>query len=98
MEDGTEDSAGKNGSHRSDFGNCCGELKEALSGEGFEPFLLIGEDNILYLAVGEVDIEDDQRNFVDHPIFFCPFCGTKLQERDEVMARINAGDGGEQSE
>ena len=24
---------------------------------------------------------------VDHPLFFCPFCGTKLQTEDEVREK-----------
>ena len=27
---------------------------------------------------------------VDHPVFFCPFCGTKLQTEDEVEAKTGS--------
>ena len=27
---------------------------------------------------------------VDHPVFFCPFCGTKLQTPAEVDAKAGA--------
>ena len=33
---------------------------------------------------------------VDHPVFFCPFCGTKLQTPEEVRAKI--GDDGAEEE
>jgi hypothetical protein len=28
---------------------------------------------------------------VDHPIYFCPFCGTKLQTEEEVEAKTGNG-------
>ena len=27
---------------------------------------------------------------VEHPIFFCPFCGSRLQSPDEVKAKVKA--------
>jgi hypothetical protein len=27
---------------------------------------------------------------VDHPVYFCPFCGTKLQTEEEVDAKLGA--------
>ena len=63
------------------FGSCCGELKDAMSGEEFEPLLTVGEDGVLYMSVGLIDLEDEEPGMVDHPLFFCPFCGTKLQTR-----------------
>jgi hypothetical protein len=27
---------------------------------------------------------------VDHPVFFCPFCGTKLQTPEEIDAKVSA--------
>ena len=39
--------------------------------------------------IGVVDAEkEDEPNMVDHPVFFCPFCGTKLQSPDEVDAKV----------
>ena len=32
---------------------------------------------------------------VDHPLFFCPFCGTKLQTPEEVRAKAGAEDDSE---
>ncbi len=74
------------------FGSCCNELAEALASEGFESLFTIGQDSVLFLSVGEVDVEGDQRTFVDHPVFYCPFCGTSLQTRDEVMAKLEPRD------
>ncbi len=80
---------GNNDDHN--FGNCCEELKEAMSGEEFEPLITVGGDGVLYLSVGLVDFEDEEPGMVDHPLFFCPFCGTKLQTPEEVQEK--AGDG-----
>ena len=77
------------------FGSCCAELKDAMSGEEFEPLLTVGDDNVLYMSVGLVDLaEEDDPGMVDHPLFFCPFCGTKLQTVEEVRAKT----GGEPDE
>jgi hypothetical protein len=69
------------------FGKCCGELKDAISGEEFEPLITVGEDGILYMSVGLVDLEDDEPGMVDHPMFFCPFCGKGVQTQEEVRAK-----------
>jgi len=68
------------------FGTCCEELREAMSGEDFEPLITVGPEGVLYMSVGLIDIDEDEPGMVDHPMFFCPFCGTKLQTPDEVRA------------
>lgn len=69
------------------FGTCCTELREAMAGEDFEPLVTEGEDGVLYLAVGLVDLEDEEPGMVDHPMYFCPFCGTRLQTEEEVQEK-----------
>lgn len=70
------------------FGSCCDGLKDALAGEDFEPLLAVDEDGVLYMSVGLLETEaEDEPNMVDHPVFFCPFCGTKLQTPEEVDAK-----------
>jgi hypothetical protein len=69
------------------FGTCCDELKEAMAGADFEPLISVGTDGVLYVAVGLIELEDEEPGMVDHPMFFCPFCGTKLQDPDEVKAK-----------
>ncbi len=66
------------------FGSCCEELKQIMAGEDFEPLITVGGDGILYMSVGLIDIEEDEPGMVDHPVFFCPFCGTKVQDPDKV--------------
>ncbi len=81
---------GGNGRKASRFGSCCDELNEAISGEDFEPLITEGGDGILYMAVGEIDIEDEGSAMVDHPVFFCPFCGAKLQDAEAVKAQLSS--------
>jgi hypothetical protein len=82
--------------HRdSKFGTCCQDLKEVLSGADFEPLLYEAEDGVLYLSVGILDTdeeenaEDDEEGpgFLDHPVYFCPFCGTRVQTPEDVEAK-----------
>ena len=75
------------------FGKCCAELKDAIAGEEFEPLITVGEDGVLYISVGLVDLDEEEPAMVDHPLFFCPFCGAKAQTQDEVRAK--AGDHGD---
>ena len=44
------------------------------------------------MSVGlmEVEGEEDEPSMVDHPVYFCPFCGTKLQSEEEVEAKLSA--------
>ena len=81
-----DDRAGK-GTATHGFGSCCMDLKEAMSGADFEPLITVGEAGVLYMSVGLVETEDDEAGMVDHPLFFCPFCGTRLQTSDEVHAK-----------
>ena len=70
------------------FGGCCEILKDVLESDEFEPLIAADEDGILYMSIGVVDVEkEDEPNMVDHPVFFCPFCGTKLQTPAEVDAK-----------
>lgn len=75
------------------FGSCCDELKEALEGGEFEPLFTVGPDGVIYMTVGLVDLdEDDEPGLVDHPMFFCPFCGKGLQTPEDVRAKTGDGD------
>jgi hypothetical protein len=70
------------------FGNCCEILKDVLESDEFEPLIAADDNGILYMSIGVVEVEkDDEPNMVDHPVFFCPFCGTKLQTPAEVDAK-----------
>ncbi len=71
------------------FGSCCRDLNEVLGAEDFEPLIYVGDNGVLYMTVGIVDMEDeDQSGFFDHPMYCCPFCGTRLQTTEEVEAKV----------
>jgi len=87
----------------SKFGSCCQDLKEVLEAEDFDPLVYEAEDGVLYLSVGILDIDDasetgqgagdddeaEGSGFLDHPVYFCPFCGTKLQTPEQVEAKAH---------
>ena len=67
-----------------------------MAGEDFEPLITVGGEGILYMSVGLVEVDDGsgelEQGMVDHPVFFCPFCGTKLQDAEAVRQKIEALD------
>ena len=75
------------------LGTCCTELKDAMQADEFDPLITVGEDGVLMLGVGLVDLEDNEQGIVDHPLFFCPFCGTKLQSEEELRSREDEATG-----
>jgi hypothetical protein len=70
----------------SSFGKCCEGLKDAMSGEDFDPLIGVGDDGVLYMAIGLVEVDEDGPGMLDHPVFFCPFCGESLQTPESVAA------------
>jgi hypothetical protein len=74
------------------FGSCCEELKDAMSGEEFEPLITLGDDGVLYMSVGLVELDEEEPGMVDHPVFFCPFCGKGLQTPEEVKEKTGDDD------
>ena len=93
-----EDDATQETSDSDGFGSCCEDLEEAMSGAEFEPLITVGSDDVLYMSVGQIELEDDEPGLVDHPMFYCPFCGKELQTVEEVRAKTGetngADDGG----
>ena len=69
-------------------------MKAAIS----SPCLTVGPNEIIYMTIGLVAQEGDETALVDHPLFFCPFCGTKLQTEEEVEAKAAADGNGEGEE
>jgi hypothetical protein len=73
------------------FGNCCEGLKDALTSEDFEPLIAVDDAGVLYMSVGLLDAQgEEEPNMVDHPMYFCPFCGAKVQSEEEVEAKTAA--------
>lgn len=74
------------------FGSCCELLKDAMGDQDFDPLISVGEDDgVLYMSVGLIDVEEEQPGSVEFPVYFCPFCGTKLQTPEEVDAKSGGG-------
>jgi hypothetical protein len=69
-----------------EFGSCCATLKEVITSKEFSSLIEEGEDGVLYMSVGVVDSDNEEDGMVDYPVFYCPFCGTQLQEPDEEKA------------
>jgi len=40
-------------------------------------------------ASGDDDDEAEGSGFLDHPVYFCPFCGAKLQTPEQVEAKAH---------
>ena len=76
----------------SKFGSCCQELKEVMESDDFEPLIAVDDDGVLYMSIGfmESDKGGTAEDMVDHPLYFCPFCGTKVQSPEEVDAKGGA--------
>jgi hypothetical protein len=73
------------------FGTCCALLEQAMSpDDGVQPLISVDESGVLMIGVGLVELEDDEQGTFEHPLFFCPFCGTKLQSQEEVEAKVGA--------
>jgi len=88
-----EDDATQETSDSDGFGSCCEDLEEAMSGAEFEPLITVGSDDVLYMSVGQIELEDDEPGLVDHPMFYCPFCGKELQTVEEVRAKTGETNG-----
>jgi len=88
-----EDDAIQETSDSDGFGSCCEDLEEAMSGAEFEPLITVGSDDVLYMSVGQIELEDDEPGLVDHPMFYCPFCGKELQTVEEVRAKTGETNG-----
>ena len=88
-----EDDATQETSDSDGFGSCCEDLEEVISGAEFEPLITVGSDDVLYMSVGQIELEDDEPGLVDHPMFYCPFCGKELQTVEEVRAKTGETNG-----
>ena len=73
---------------------CCERLREALTEGDERMFDLIGEPvSVLMLAVANTRQEHNgqmARVWIHAPVYFCPFCGTRLQTPAAVEQWQNA--------
>jgi len=65
------------------FGSCCESLGDAMKADEYEPLIAV-DNGVLYMSVGLLEAGGDEADTVDHPMFFCPFCGKGLQTEQEV--------------
>jgi hypothetical protein len=73
----------------SQFGNCCKDLNDALNAPPHSLFRV--EDNgVLYLTIGYAETPQGTAWF-DQAVLHCPFCGLKLQDRDEIRTKTFTG-------
>jgi hypothetical protein len=70
-----------------EFGSCCESLKDAMKSDEFEPLIAV-DNGVLYMSVGLLEAGGDEADTVDHPMFFCPFCGKGVQTEAEVEAKV----------
>lgn len=64
------------------FGSCCIDLSEAMTGPPHS-FFRVEENGVLYLTVGYMPTDEGSAWF-DQAVLFCPFCGSKLQDRTAI--------------
>jgi hypothetical protein len=70
------------------FGACCTDLGDAIQ-KPPTSFFMVEENGVLYLSVGYVTTKQGP-GFFDQAVIFCPFCGARLQDRDEIRRRAGA--------
>ena len=66
------------------FGTCCENLAKAMESPP-NSFFRVEENGVLYLSVGYVRTEEGTGWF-DQAVLFCPFCGVKLQDAEQIRA------------
>lgn len=64
---------------------CCKELADAMTGPP-NSFFRVEENNVLYLTVGYIQTTEGIGWF-DQAVIFCPFCGEKLQDKEEIRKK-----------
>lgn len=55
-----------------------------------EKFVWTSEQGVLYLTIGRVQTEQGV-GWMDQAVLYCPFCGTRLQTKEDI--RLKAGSG-----
>ena len=66
------------------FGDCCKDLRDAFEQPPNSFFRV--DDEVLYLSIGYAQT-DKGTGFFDQAVIFCPFCGSRLQTRDEIRKK-----------
>jgi hypothetical protein len=64
---------------------CCNDLFDAMTSPPVSFFRIEG-NGVLYLTVGYIQT-DEGTGWFDQAVIFCPFCGTKVQDKDEIKRK-----------
>jgi hypothetical protein len=64
------------------FGTCCNDIWDAMQ-KPPKTFFTMGDDGVLYLTVGYAKTQQGTGYF-EAVVNYCPFCGTRLQAREQV--------------
>ena len=72
------------------FGSCCVDLSEAMTRPP-NSFFRVEENGVLYLTIGYMPTDQGSAWF-DQAVLFCPFCGSQLQNREEIRRRAEPAD------
>lgn len=66
-------------SMKNEFGSCCEDLTKGMKTVP-NSFFKTDDNGVLFLTIGYSRMEKGTAWF-DAAIFFCPFCGSRLQDR-----------------
>lgn len=77
----------KRASSNIDFGSCCKDLREAMT-QVPNSFFRESEEGVFYMVVGYAQTREGT-GFFDQAVIFCPFCGTRLQNRDVIATKAH---------
>jgi len=72
------------------FGSCCSDLIDAMTSPP-NSFFRVEENGVLYLTIGYMPTAQGSAWF-DQAVLFCPFCGSQLQDRDEIRRQARSAD------
>jgi hypothetical protein len=65
------------------LGTCCADMAAAIHHEA-TPLIRTESNGVIFLAIGALETPDGV-GWLEHAILFCPFCGTRLQTREQVQ-------------
>ena len=71
--------------HKGEFVLCCKDLEDAMTIPPTSLFR-VEENLVLYMAIGYSQTPEGLGWF-DQAIIFCPFCGTQIQDHQEIRRK-----------
>ena len=75
--------------HAGPLGTCCTELRDAVTTPPVS-FFRVEPNGVLYLTVGYAQTAEGIGWF-DQAVLFCPFCGSRLQDKEAILRRAQKG-------